>query len=271
VAGRRFDPTRLSVQELRLRFLDTGDSPSPTLLKRLAADPRKGVQQLHTTLCRRRERWQREDRRQNAMLFMERELWEQGIERIAGVDEVGVGPMAGPVVAAAVVFPPDVAPFGVDDSKRLDAAQREELAGEIRATAEGIGVGAAQVEEIDRLNIYHAGLLAMRRALENLSEPPQRVLTDARHIAGLDIPQYPVRKGDLRVFSIAAASIIAKIWRDDYMHELAERYPGYGFEQHKGYCTAAHQKAVRHLGPCPVHRRSYGLIREMTAAEPALL
>ncbi len=162
-------------------------------------------------------------------------------------------------------------PFGVDDSKRLDAAQREELAVQIRATATGIGVGAAQVDEIDRLNIYHAGLLAMRRAIEDLPEPPQRVLTDARHITGLEFPQHPVRKGDLRVFSIAAASIIAKTWRDGYMCELAERYPGYGFERHKGYCTAAHQKAVRHLGPCPVHRRSYGLIREMTAPEPALL
>ncbi len=205
------------------------------------------------------------------MLWMEREFWRQGIERIAGVDEVGVGPMAGPVVAAAVVFPTDVDPFGVDDSKRLDAAQRETLAEQIRQTAIGIGVGISQIDEIDQLNIYHAGLLAMRRALENLPAAPDRVLTDARHITGLDIPQHPVRKGDARVFSIAAASIIAKIWRDKYMCELAERYPGYGFEQHKGYCTAAHQKAVRHLGPCPVHRRSYGLIREMTSAEPALL
>lgn len=271
MAGRRFDPTQLSVQELRQRFLEGAISPSNRILKDLAADPRKGVQQLHTTLCRRSDRSQRECHRQNAMLWMEREFWQQGIERIAGVDEVGVGPMAGPVVAAAVVFPADVEPFGVDDSKRLDAAQREALAVQIRKTAIGIGVGVAQVEEIDRLNIYHAGLLAMRRALEDLAEPPQRVLTDARHIAGLDIPQHPVRKGDARVFSIAAASIIAKIWRDQYMCELAERYPGYGFQQHKGYCTRAHQKAVRQLGPCPVHRRSYGLIREMTSPEPALL
>jgi ribonuclease HII len=271
VTGRRFDTTRLSVQELRQRFLEAADPPSNRVLQSLAADRRKSVQQLHTTLCRRRDQTQREDRRQNAMLWMEREFWRQGIERIAGVDEVGVGPMAGPVVAAAVVFPMDVEPFGVDDSKRLDAMQREKLALQIRRTALGVGVGVGEVEEIDQLNIYHAGLLAMRRALENLAEPPQRVLTDARHISGVDLPQHPVRKGDARVFCIAAASIIAKIWRDDYMCKLAQRYPGYGFERHKGYCTAAHQEAVRQLGPCPVHRRSYGLIREMNSPERVLV
>lgn len=261
----------MSVQELRRRFLEGAPPPSIMILKSLAADPRKGIQQLHTTLCRRRDKARREDRRQNAMLWMEREFWRQGVERIAGVDEVGIGPMAGPVVAAAVVFPADVEPFGVDDSKRLDATQREDLAVQIHRTALSVGVGIGEVEEIEQLNIYHAGLLAMRRALENLAEPPQRVLTDARHISGVDLPQYPVRKGDARVFSIAAASIIAKIWRDDYMCKLAQRYPGYGFERHKGYCTAAHQKAVQHLGPCPIHRRSYRFIRQMTSQERVLL
>lgn len=270
VSGSRFDPASLSVQELRQRFLEGTETPSAIVLKRLAADPRKGVQQIHATLSRRRTGSLREQRRRQALLNMERDFWSQGILRVAGVDEVGVGPMAGPVVAAAVVFPPDVEPFGVDDSKRLDARRREELARQIQERAVGIGIGAAEAQEIDRVNIYQAGLLAMRRALEALPDPPQRVLTDARHINGLDIPQHPVRKGDLRVFSIAAASIIAKTSRDTLMCNLSERYPGYGFEQHKGYCTAAHRQAVQRLGPCELHRRSYAFIRDLTGEDSTL-
>src|SRR5581483_8356407 len=205
----------------------------------------------------------KERRRLDDMLNFERVLWKSGIRHIAGVDEVGVGPLAGPVVAAAVVFPPGAEVAGVDDSKRLDPEQRTELAEKIRACASAIGIGAADVAEIDRLNIYHAGLLAMRRAVEALAVTPQHVLVDARTIPGVPMPQNPFTKGDGINFSIAAASIIAKTHRDALMVELDARYPEYGFARHKGYSTAAHQDAIRRYGPCPIHRMSYPFLREL--------
>jgi ribonuclease HII len=197
------------------------------------------------------------------MLAFERVLWQSGIERVAGVDEAGTGPMAGPVVAAAVWFPPGTEIDGVDDSKALDAATRRELAVEIGARAGGIGVGIAEVDDIDRLNVYRAALEAMRRAVLALPEPPQHLLVDARLVPGVTLPQNRFVKGDGIDFSIAAASIVAKVTRDRMMEELDALFPGYGFARHKGYCTADHQAAVRRLGPCPIHRRSYPFLREL--------
>ena len=197
------------------------------------------------------------------MLNFERVLWKTGVERIAGVDEAGVGPLAGPVVAAAVVFRPGTELDGVDDSKKVDPERREELAREIHAVAAGIGVGVAEVGDVDRLNVYHAAILAMRRAVEALPERPQHLLIDAREIAGLDIPQNPFDKGDGLNFSIAAASIVAKTHRDGLMVELDRRYPEYGFRRHKGYGTSEHQAAIREHGPCPIHRASFGFVREL--------
>jgi len=171
--------------------------------------------------------------------------------------------LAGPVVAAAVVFAPDVDIRGVDDSKKIEPEDRERLAREIRASATGIGIGAAEVEEIDRLNIYHAALLAMRRAIEALPEPPEHVLVDARTIPEISIPQNPFNKGDGINFSIAAASIVAKTYRDTLMEEMDARHPGYGFAKHKGYSTPEHEAAIRELGPCPIHRRSFTYIEEL--------
>ncbi|MGH7831689.1 MAG: ribonuclease HII, partial [Candidatus Binatia bacterium] len=182
---------------------------------------------------------------------------------VAGVDEVGVGPLAGPVVAAAVVFPPGAELAGVDDSKRLDPEQRAKMAAAIRQAATAVGVGFADVAEIDRLNIYHAALLAMRRAVEALPSMPEHLLIDARSIPGVSIPQNSFCKGDGINFSIAAASIIAKTHRDGLMEELDQKYPGYGFAQHKGYGTPEHQTALRGLGPSPIHRMSYPVIREL--------
>jgi ribonuclease HII len=197
------------------------------------------------------------------MLNFERVLWKSGIRAIAGVDEVGVGPLAGPVVAAAVVFPPNTELDGIDDSKQLEPEQRTKLAARIREHATAIGVGSAEVGEIDRLNIYHAGLLAMRRAIEALPLAPEHVLVDARVIPGVSIPQNSFNKGDGINFSIAAASIIAKTHRDRLMEDLEKEYPGYGFAQHKGYSTLEHQNAIRELGPCPIHRLSFQFIREL--------
>ena len=193
------------------------------------------------------------------LLRRERALWGEGFTRIAGVDEAGVGPLAGPVVAAAVVFPPGVGLKGVDDSKRLTPERREELAAAIRGSAMAYAVGRVDPEEIDRLNIYHASLEAMRRALAALALVPEYVLVDARRIPGLRVPQEAIVKGDARCHAIAAASILAKTARDALMREYETQFPGYDFAGHKGYPTEAHREAIRRLGPCDIHRRSFSL------------
>jgi len=204
------------------------------------------------------------------MRHFELVLWRSGVRDIAGVDEVGIGPLAGPVVAAAVVFPPQTDIAGVDDSKRLDAATRARLALEIRAKASGIGIGMASVEEIDRINIYHAGLLAMRRAVEALPRPPQHVLVDARTVPGVEVPQNMFNKGDGINFTIAAASIVAKTERDAMMEALDREHPGYGFAAHKGYGTPEHRQALLRLGPSAIHRMSFPVIHELRGEYSAL-
>jgi ribonuclease HII len=191
------------------------------------------------------------------MLRHERALWAQGLTRVAGVDEVGVGPLAGPLVAAAVILPAECDVRGIDDSKKLPAVRREALSAAIEACAIAIGIGVVEAGEVDRLNTYWASIEAMRRALAALPIAPEQVLTDARHIAGLAVPQLALVKGDARSYSIAAASIVAKVRRDAMMAALEERYPGYGFARHMGYGTAEHLAALARLGPCPAHRRSF--------------
>jgi ribonuclease HII len=199
-------------------------------------------------------------RRLNTLLTRERELWATGLERVAGVDEVGVGPLAGPVVAAAVVFPPGVGLRGVDDSKVLTHERRIELTVAIRERAIAVAVAIVEPDEIDRINIYRAALAAMARALEALPVKPQHVLVDARRIPGCDLPQEPIVKGDSICHAIAAASIVAKTTRDALMHRYDEQFPGYGFAEHKGYSTEIHRDAIRKLGPCAIHRRSFTLL-----------
>lgn len=256
------DLDELSVEEIRSRFVDGAEAVTARLLARLQRDPRQGVRKLHVLLKKRFEKERKERVRIGAMLHFEQVLWKSGVRHIAGVDEVGVGPLAGPVVAAAVVFEPGTEIEGVDDSKRLDAATRERLSQVIRGKAACVGVGAADVDEIDRLNIYHAGLLAMKRAVEALSCPPQHVLVDARTI-DVPIPQNKFDKGDGINFSIAAASIVAKTHRDNLMNELDAAYPGYGFASHKGYGTPEHREAILRLGPCVQHRKSFPVIHEL--------
>ena len=190
-------------------------------------------------------------------LRYERRLWKDGIDAVAGVDEAGVGPMAGPVVAAAVVFSPETFIKGVHDSKQLTHEQREELFIPIRERAIAVGIGTASVLEIDRLNIYWATMQASKRALAALGLSPRHVLVDGRLIPGLELPQTRIVGGDRKSFCIAAASIIAKVTRDRMMVAYDEQYPGYGFAQHKGYCTNDHMEQLRELGPSPIHRRSF--------------
>jgi ribonuclease HII len=193
-------------------------------------------------------------------LRRERALWRSGATRVAGVDEVGVAPACGPVVAAAVIVRPNARQIrGVRDSKTLSAAQREALAPEVRRRALCVGIGAASVIEIDRLNIYHATHLAMRRALARLGGH-DHVLVDGLRIAGFEDavgPYDAIVDGDALVYSIACASIVAKVVRDRLMALLAARHPGYGWERNAGYATAEHRAAMARLGVTPFHRRSF--------------
>ncbi|MBT8476600.1 MAG: ribonuclease HII [Alphaproteobacteria bacterium] len=184
-------------------------------------------------------------------------LLSTGILRVAGVDEAGRGPLAGPVVAAAVILQQGRTPDGLNDSKKLSAKTRNRLKVEIEALA-SVGVGIASVEEIDALNILLASHLAMERALADLNPPPDHALIDGNMIPrGLTLPCDALVRGDGRSLSIAAASIIAKCTRDEIMVDLAQQHPGYGWAQNAGYPTAAHLKALRNLGPTPHHRRSF--------------
>ncbi len=197
-----------------------------------------------------------ETRRLKRLLAREAVLWESGLEYIAGVDEAGCGPLAGPVVAAAVILPRGLAIRGVDDSKKLTAETRERLAVEIRGKAVALGVGAASAAEIDRINIYQARHLAMERAVRRLAVVPEHILVDGRPVPRLGRHEAIV-DGDALVHSIACASIIAKVVRDRLMRRLAPRYPEYGWEHNAGYATAEHRAAVERVGLTPHHRRTF--------------
>ena len=194
-------------------------------------------------------------------------LFSEGYSFIAGVDEAGRGALAGPVVAAAVVLPLERFDLtsilsNVRDSKQLDAAARERCNERIRAVAVTVGMGEASAREVDELGLLPATRAAMRRAVEALSPPPSYLLIDHILVPELeDIGQRPITRGDQSVLSIAAASVIAKVWRDRLMGELSGQFASYGFERHKGYGTAQHREALARLGPCPEHRRSYAPVQ----------
>jgi ribonuclease HII len=253
---------QLSLKEIQDKYA-AGAPVSSAILRKLQRDPRTGARRLYRILAKRYDEQKKERNRLDAMLHFERLLWKAGIQHIAGVDEVGLGPLAGPVVAAAVVFPPGTEIEGVDDSKALDEETRRRLDEEIRGKASAFAIGTVEVDEIDRINIYHAGIRAMQLALSNLPIPPQHILVDSRTVPGFAQPQNSFDKGDGINFSIASASIVAKVYRDRLMTELDSKYPGYGFAGHKGYATPEHQRAIRDLGPCPIHRRSFDYIREI--------
>lgn len=252
--------------ELRRRFLDA--EPTAAERRALAQDGRAGAKALLAQLERRREALQEEGRRQTRLLAYETKLWRAGVRLVAGVDEAGVSPLAGPVVAAAVILAEGTRLPGVDDSKKLDEPTREALAPKIRAAALAWATGSASPEEIDRLNPYHASLLAMRRAVEALPMAPEQLLVDARRVPGFAGPQQGIIKGDAKSLSIAAASILAKTTRDALLRQLDVQYPGYGFAQHKGYPVASHVEALRRLGVTPVHRRSFAPVREALGLSP---
>jgi ribonuclease HII len=195
--------------------------------------------------------------RLSRLLSRERKLWKIGLQHIAGVDEVGRGPLAGPVVAAAVVFPEDVWIAGVDDSKKLSPSAREELFSDIQECAVTLGVGIVDQAVIDVINIREASLMAMRSALSQLNPQPDCVLVDGNYFRSSSVPFEAIIHGDAKVFSIAAASIVAKVVRDRIMISYHLRHPEYGFNRHKGYPTRQHIEAIRKFGSCDLHRRSF--------------
>jgi ribonuclease HII len=253
----------LSLKEIQEKYASDNTCVSSAVLRKLQRDPRAGARRLYKTLAKRYEEQKKERNRLDAMLHFERLLWKAGIQHIAGVDEVGIGPLAGPVVAAAVIFPPGTEIDGVNDSKALDEEIRNQLAEEIRQKASAVAIGLVEVDEIDRINIYHAGIRAMQIALQKLAIAPQHILVDSRTVPGFPQPQNSFDKGDGINFSIASASIVAKVYRDRLMTDLDAQYPGYGFANHKGYATPEHQEAIRERGPCVIHRRSFDYIREI--------
>jgi len=245
------------------------DPPYPDeLLDALKNDPRSGAKGLVRKLLARQAAEERTRGRIEGMLEHERRARADGFEAIAGVDEVGRGPLAGPVVAAAVILPPDLRLAEVNDSKLLTEARRRTALTLIAGTSD-FGIGVVSTEEIDRVNIYRASQLAMRLAIEDLPRKPDIALVDGRPVRGLPVAQRAIVRGDKLSLSIAAASIVAKVVRDRMMVEFDRRYPKYMFARHKGYGTAEHLTAIKENGVCPLHRRSFAPVRDSLRGELA--
>ena len=188
---------------------------------------------------------------------IENEIYASGVKTLCGVDEAGRGPLAGPVCAAAVILPQNLEIKGLNDSKKLSEKQREELYSIICQEAISYGIAFAEVEEIEKLNILEATFVAMNRAIGNLSVVPELALIDGNRTKGIEVPARAIVRGDSKCADIAAASILAKVTRDRYMLKMAEKYPEYRFEKHKGYGTKLHYEALREYGPSPIHRMSF--------------
>jgi ribonuclease HII len=253
---------------LRARYVEACRPLPVRLAAALATDPRAGARAILEAIARRRRDNRSEGQRLRTMLRYENAPWTQGIVNVAGVDEAGMSPLAGPVAAAAVILAPGTRIPEVDDSKRLDVEQRDRLAPIIKDKAIAWAVAFAEVEEIDQINIYWAGLLAMRRAIEALRPAAEHLLIDGRRIAALSLPQQRIVGGDAKSLSIAAASILAKTSRDARMVALDREFPGYGFAKHKGYPVTAHTDALERLGACPIHRRSFAPVRKALGLPP---
>jgi len=258
-----------SIPELSDIFVRRQRRVPKGLLEALEVDRRQGAHQLAKRIRERYRENRSEGQRLHFLLRFEIELWSQGYGMVAGVDEAGMAPLAGPVVAGAVILPQNYKLRGLNDSKKiLDPEKRDELALQIKQDAICWAAGIAEVEEIDKINIYHAGLLAMQRAVQGLSSSPDFILVDARKIPNCQTPQRGIIRGDALSASIAAASIIAKTTRDALMIELDQVYSGYGLATHKGYPTPEHCRTLKALGALPIHRRSFARVREALGLDP---
>lgn len=244
-----------SIAEIKKVFTSTDLSDYDRLFEEYAGDDREGVKKILESAHRKKKAYDDEKIRMYKMFEYERKYSDN--EFICGIDEVGRGPLAGPVVAAAVILPKECDILYLNDSKQISAKKRELLYDEIMEKAVAVGVGMANQDVIDDINILNADYEAMKQAISKLSVRPQLLLNDAVNIPGVDIPQVGIIKGDTLSASIAAASVIAKVTRDRLMVEYDSIYPGYGFARNMGYGTAEHIKALETIGPCAIHRRSF--------------
>lgn len=236
--------------------------PSPEILEACEKDPRQGVQRLAVRFVKDQQAQAKEQGRIQLLLVEEKKLWKKGYDFLAGIDEAGRGPLAGPVVAAACILPSLFDLPGLNDSKMLTESKREKLYNQIQAQAIDYAIGSAEPAEIDALNILQATKLAMKRAVEGLTVRPHYLMIDAVKLPEINLPQLPLVGGDHLSATIAAASILAKVTRDRLMVELDTLYPEYIFSKNKGYGTREHMKVLRRLGPCPLHRRSFAPVKQ---------
>ena len=244
-----------SIAQIKAEFEQADSGQRNELYERYRSDERTGVRKLIDGYKKKEEALRAERDRLAAMQSYERKYSEYRF--ICGIDEAGRGPLAGPVVAGAVILPGDCEILYLNDSKKLSPAKREALYDEIMDKAEAVGVGMASPARIDEINILQATYEAMREAVAALNVAPDLLLNDAVTIPGISIPQVPIIKGDAKSVSIAAASIIAKVTRDRLMEQYDKILPGYGFAKHKGYGSREHIEAIRRLGPTPIHRQTF--------------
>jgi len=246
-----------SISEIKEILGNCSMEELPEQMKQFEEDSRKGVRTALASFRKKYEKYQQELARLDEILTYERGLWEAGYDLVAGIDEVGRGPLAGPVVAAAVILPKECKIEGVNDSKKLSAKKREELYDIILEKAVSYGIGIVSNERIDEINILQATYEAMREALSQLKPKADYILADAVTIPMVSTPQRGIIKGDAKSMSIGAASIVAKVYRDRMMEAYEEVYPGYGFASNKGYGAAEHIEGLKKLGPTPIHRRTF--------------
>ena len=246
-----------SISEIKEILGNCSMEELPEQIKQFEEDSRKGVQTALASFRKKYEKHQQELARLEEILTYERGLWEAGYDLVAGIDEVGRGPLAGPVVAAAVILPKECKIEGVNDSKKLSAKKREELYDIILEKAVSYGIGVVSNERIDEINILQATYEAMREALSQLKPKAEYILADAVTIPMVSTPQRGIVKGDAKSMSIGAASIVAKVYRDRMMEAYEEVYPGYGFASNKGYGAAEHIEGIRKQGITPIHRKTF--------------
>ena len=242
-------------------ILSSIHSMEDPIFQQLSLDMRKGVQTALKSCQKRIEKEQKRAEHFIEMQYYERLAYKEGASFIAGVDEVGRGPLAGPVVAAAVILPKNIEDLGFDDSKKLSASKREEIYRLIQEKAIAIGIGIVDADIIDQVNIYQASRLAMQQAVSELKIQPDYLLIDAMKI-DVNTPQIGIIKGDAKSISIAAASIVAKQVRDQMMQEFDELYPGYDFSNNAGYGTTKHLEGLNKKGICPIHRKTFAPIKD---------
>ena len=249
------DKTVEKIGEIKEKLAALGDGDLASFIRQYGSDERSGVIKLVDTARKRCDRYEKELQRTEALKKYEKEY--DKYSYICGIDEVGRGPLAGPVVAGAVILPKDCDILYINDSKKLSAAKREELYDIIMEKAVAVGIGMVGPDRIDEINILQATYEAMRQAIGKLDPQPTLLLNDAVTIPQVTIPQVPIIKGDAKSISIGAASIVAKVTRDRLMETYADIYPEYGFAGNKGYGSAEHIAALKQYGPTPIHRRSF--------------